>query len=300
MRVFSLSTETIDLLGFDDGGDMLDLTRAVMLHELTRDNPVIDEPVSIEDLMLNDRFNTSYISEVMDTVGRYGMKGDLTVTDEYFVNPPVWPGKIIAIGQNYKKHIEEMGHSMPDRPVIFGKWPSIVIAHEEEIIRPASVERVDYEAELAVIIGSMTKNVPPEVAMNSVAGYTCLNDVTARSVQSRDMATSLPWMSAKNYDTFCPLGPCVLLSGAVPEPVDIDVQSRVNGELRQNGNTRDFLFDIPTMVSYISEIMTLEPGDVISTGTPMGVGPLVSGDVVEVSCSGIGVLQNPVVASDEV
>jgi len=300
MRVYSLSTETIDLLGFDDNGDMLDLTRAVMLHEISKNNPIFEEPVAIEDLMLTDRFNTTYLGEVMNTVERYGMKADLVVSDEYYVNPPVWPGKVIALGNNYKKHIEEMGHPMPDRPVLFGKWPSTIVGHEENIIRPAAVERVDYEAELAVVIGSMTKNVPAEVAMNAVAGYTCLNDVTARSVQIGDMAKKWPWMSAKNYDTFCPLGPCVLLAGAVPEPVDIDVQSRVNGELRQNGNTRDFLFDIPTMVSYISEIMTLEPGDVITTGTPMGVGPLVPGDVVEVACSGIGVLRNSVVASDDV
>jgi 2-keto-4-pentenoate hydratase/2-oxohepta-3-ene-1,7-dioic acid hydratase in catechol pathway len=134
--------------------------------------------------------------------------------------------------------------------------------------------------------------------MKYIAGYTCLNDVTARDIQKKDLAEHLPWMPSKNFDTFTPMGPCILLAGSVKEPVELDVQSRVNGELRQNGNTRDFIFDIPTVFEYISRIMTLEPGDVVTTGTPEGVGALEPGDVVEITCQDIGTLTNPVKTSE--
>jgi 2-keto-4-pentenoate hydratase/2-oxohepta-3-ene-1,7-dioic acid hydratase in catechol pathway len=154
---------------------------------------------------------------------------------------------------------------------------------------------MDYEAELAVIIGRRAKNVKAAEAMDYVFGYTCLNDVTARDIQREDLSRSLPWMPSKNFDTFSPMGPCVLLAKAVKEPVAIDVQSHVNGVLKQNGNTRDFIFDIPTVIEYISSIMTIEAGDVISTGTPVGVGPIVPGETVDITCSGIGTLTNSVV-----
>ena len=153
---------------------------------------------------------------------------------------------------------------------------------------------MSYEAELAFIIGRQAKNVLSPEAMNYIAGYTCLNDVTARDMQRNDLPQGLPWMPSKNFDTFTPMGPCVLLAGMVKSPVEIGVQCRINGELRQDGNTRDFIFDIPTIIEYISKIMTLEPGDVITTGTPEGVGALENGDVVEITCENIGTLSNPV------
>ena len=210
---------------------------------------------------------------------------------------PIYPGKIIALGNNYREHVKELNHTIPDKPVLFGKWPSTVIGHNEPIVKPPHIGRMDYEAELALVIGHRAKNVPAGKAMEYVAGYTCMNDVTARDIQSNDISRKLPWMQSKNFDTFAPMGPCVLIAEAVKEPVAIDVQSRVNGKQKQNGNTMDFIFDIPTIIEYISGIMALEPGDVITTGTPVGVGALEPGDIVEITCSGIGTLSNPVVAS---
>ncbi|MFC1542140.1 fumarylacetoacetate hydrolase family protein, partial [Candidatus Latescibacterota bacterium] len=203
-----------------------------------------------------------------------------------------------ALGNNYHEHVKEMNHKMPEEPILFGKWPSTVIGHEDSIVKPSGIGRVDYEAELAVLIGSTAKNVKAADAMKHVLGYSCMNDVSARDVQTKDISRSLPWMPSKNYDTFSPLGPCILLSESVSEPVSINVQSTLNGELRQNGNTRDFIFDIPTIIEYITNIMTLEPGDVITTGTPVGVGPIEPGDTIEISCEGIGLLSNPVVSPE--
>ena len=232
----------------------------------------------------------------MEAVDAHGLIGDLIVSGEYDVNPPVYPGKIIALGQNYIDHVREMDHAVPDEPVLFGKWSSCVIGHGNPIMKPAWAGRMDYEAELAVVIGRDAWQVTPEDAMAYVAGYTCLNDVTARDMQARHMAASLPWMLSKNFETAAPLGPCLLLREAVAEPVAISVQARVNGELVQDGNTADFIFDIPAVIAYISTIMKLETGDVITTGTPKGVGPIEPGDVVEITCGGVGTLSNPVVA----
>ena len=298
MRVYSLSDGLSDFLGFEDDGNMIDLSRAVALYEMTRSGSYDDPPVDIEEMIWEDKFTVEYIGEVMECVEKCGLKVDLAVDDNCKVNAPVYPGKIIALGNNYRAHIEELGQAFPEEPVLFGKWPSTLIGQGEPIIKPPWIGRMDYEAELAFVIGRRTSRVRAEDAMKYVAGYTCLNDVSARDIQSKDISRQLPWMSSKNFDTFCPLGPCVLLAAAVKEPVQVDVQSKVNGELRQNGNTRDFIFDIPTVIEYISKIMTLDPGDVVTTGTPSGVGPVEPDDLVEITCSGIGTLSNPVVAQE--
>jgi len=295
MNIFTLTNDGTDILGLERGGRMLDLTRSLSFYELTVNNTTIEPFRYIEELILDGRFTLGYLGEVVSCVDRYGLDQEFILSGGYTVNAPVYPGKIIALGNNYHEHIREMNQRVPEKPVLFGKWPSVVIGPDEPIIKPASVERLDYEAELAVVIGSKARKVTASDAMGHVAGYTCLNDVTARDVQKRDIAQSLPWMPSKNYDTFAPMGPCVLLKDAVPEPVEIDVQSRVNGELRQNGNTRDFIFDIPAIIEYISHIFTLEPCDIITTGTPVGVGSIEPGDVVEITCGGIGTLSNPVI-----
>jgi len=293
MRVYSLSNDEHAFLGWEDGGKMLDLTRAIAYYEISR-NEYRPFTVEMDELIVDGRFTGRYLLEVMEFVSKKGLADELAVEGDYNIEVPVYPGKIIALGNNYREHIREMGQKIPEEPVLFGKWPSTLIGHGASIVKPSWIGRMDYEAELAVVISRTAKNVPASDAMDYVAGYTCLNDVSARDIQSRDLKRSLPWMPSKNFDTFTPMGPCVLLADAVEEPVEIDVQCRVNGELKQNGNTGDFIFDIPTMIEYISRIMTLEPCDVITTGTPVGVGPLEPGDVVEVTCSGVGTLRNPV------
>ncbi|MFC1485583.1 fumarylacetoacetate hydrolase family protein [Candidatus Latescibacterota bacterium] len=298
MRVFVLTQQERTFLGFEDDGVMVDLTRSISFYENAKQNVIRPPLETIEDLILEDKLTLAYLGEVMTVVEKYGLRGDLTVKGKYDVNPPVYPGKIIALGQNYLDHVREMNHEVPREPVLFGKWPSCVIGHEDAIVKPDRIGRMDFEAELAVVMGTETWRVPSSDAMKFVAGYTCLNDVTARDIQKEHISHSLPWMMSKNYETFAPVGPCILVRDAVEEPIALGVQSRVNGQLGQNGNTRDFIFDIPTIIEYISHIMRLEAGDIITTGTPMGVGPLEPGDIVEITCEGVGTLTNPVVSLD--
>ncbi len=196
--------------------------------------------------------------------------------------------KLVCVGLNYRDHARELGMAIPAEPVIFLKPETALIGPEEPIVYPAMSRRVDYEAELAVVIGREARNVTAAEAGRYVAGYTCFNDVTARDLQQRDVQ----WTRAKSFDTFAPLGEEVV--GGV-DPGDLLVECYVNGERRQSSSTRNFIFPVPELVSFVSRIMTLHPGDVIATGTPPGVGPLRPGDVVEVVIEGVGRLRNPVV-----
>ena len=199
------------------------------------------------------------------------------------------PTKIVGIGQNYRAHALEMGKGLPEEPLMFLKPPSAIILDGAAIERPAGYERVDYEGELGVVIGQRARRVPRDRALEVVAGFTCVNDVTVRDLQKKDGQ----WTRAKGFDTFCPLGPRV-----VPglDPSNLRITTRVDGVVRQDSTTADLIFDVPTLIAFCSQHMTLEPGDIISTGTPSGVGNLVPGNVVEVEIEGIGVLRNPVIA----
>jgi 2-keto-4-pentenoate hydratase/2-oxohepta-3-ene-1,7-dioic acid hydratase in catechol pathway len=201
---------------------------------------------------------------------------------------PVTPTKIVAVGINYRDHAEEFGHDIPDEPVLFMKPPSSVIGPGEPIRCPSSSRRVDFEAELAAVVGRRARGVAPDDAADFVLGYICLNDVTARDLQRRDGQ----WTRAKSFDTFCPLGPWIETD---LDPARARVTCRLNGEVRQSSRTDNFIFPFPVLFSFVSGIMTLEPGDVITTGTPSGVGPMRAGDRVTVEVEGIGALENPVV-----
>ncbi len=203
---------------------------------------------------------------------------------------PTLPTKIVCVGRNYREHAKELGHDVPTELLIFLKPPSTVIGPGKPIRRPRDSERVDHESELAVIVGKRCHHVREDEDVKPyIRGYTCLNDVTARDLQKRDGQ----WTRAKGFDTFCPIGPIV--NDEVDPWAGVEVECRVNGEVRQHGNTRDFLFPLDAIIRYISRVMTLLPGDLIATGTPAGVGPLKAGDVVEVSVQGVGTLSNPVV-----
>lgn len=202
--------------------------------------------------------------------------------------PPSQPSKIVAVGLNYREHSEEFGETVPEEPKLFLKPPSAVIAHGEAIVRPPQSERVDYEAELALVIGRRCSKISAADAEQYILGYTCLNDVTARDLQSKDGQ----WTRAKSFDTFAPIGPWIETE---TDPNHLDIRLLKNGMVMQSANTSQFIFPVETLVSYISHVMTLLPGDVITTGTPCGVGPMQAGDTVTVSISGIGDLTNPVV-----
>jgi 2-keto-4-pentenoate hydratase/2-oxohepta-3-ene-1,7-dioic acid hydratase in catechol pathway len=204
---------------------------------------------------------------------------------------PVESSKIVCIGRNYREHAKELNHPIPTEPLIFLKPPSSLIGPGDEIRRPVALsQRVDYEGELGVVIGRRCYRLRDNDDVRPyILGYTCVNDVTARDLQNKDGQ----WTRAKGFDTFCPVGPVVV------ENLDpwkgVRVQTRVNGELRQDGTTTDFLFPLDLVIRFISRVMTLLPGDLIATGTPVGVSPLQAGDTVEVTVEGVGALANPVV-----
>jgi 2-keto-4-pentenoate hydratase/2-oxohepta-3-ene-1,7-dioic acid hydratase in catechol pathway len=218
--------------------------------------------------------------------------------EQVTLEAPLRPGKIVAIGLNYADHAAETGAETPKAPLIFAKFPSAVIGPNETITwRESITKKVDWEAELAVVIGKRAKDVPEEQAMDYVLGYTNANDVSARDLQKEIDAQ---WTRGKSLDTFCPLGPFILTRDEVPDPHKLSVRSTVNGNVMQDGNTKDLIFNIPALIAYCSRNFTLEPGDVILTGTPAGVGAgrkppvyLKDGDTVTVCVEGLGELTNP-------
>jgi len=201
------------------------------------------------------------------------------------------PSKIVCVGRNYLEHARELGNEVPERPLLFFKPPSSLVSDGDAIVLPPESAQVEHEGEIAVVIGARARHVTVENAMRYVAAFAPLNDVTARDLQKTDGQ----WTRAKGFDTFCPIG--TFVPAAEVDVASLEVICRVNGQVRQHGYARDMAFDIPTLVSYISGIMTLEPGDVIATGTPAGVGPLRPGDRVEVEIPGVGTLYNPVEAA---
>ena len=201
---------------------------------------------------------------------------------------PSLPSKIVCVGRNYAEHAKELGNEVPKEPLLFLKAPSAVIGHGEPIVIPELSHQVEHEGELAVIIGrTCSKLSDVEDPLAYVHGFTCLNDVTARDLQKKDVQ----FTRAKSFDTFCPIGPTVVLDLDVR---DLQVITRVNGEVRQEGRTSQMVFTVEFLIRYISNMMTLQPGDVIATGTPSGVSKMEAGDVCEVELEGIGVLRNPV------
>jgi len=203
---------------------------------------------------------------------------------------PVAPSKIVCVGRNYAEHAREHDAEVPSEPLLFLKPPSSLLGPGRSIVLPWQSERVEHEAELALVIGRRCRGVPAGEAWACVLGVTCANDVTARDLQRRDKT----WTRGKGFDTFCPVGPWVMVGVAEERVNDLAVSCRVNGKARQHDRTSAMVFPPSTIVAYVSSIMTLEPGDLILTGTPAGVGPLRSGDVVEVEVEGVGVLSNPV------
>lgn len=224
--------------------------------------------------------------------GSFSFTGNKWPVAEIQFLPPVEPSKIVCVGRNYRDHAKELGNEVPKEPLLFFKPPSAIIAPEEPIVLPAISERVDYEGELAVIIGRRCRSLAPvDDALSYVAGYTCLNDVTARDLQKRDGQ----WTRGKGCDTFCPFGPVLQTS---IDLANTKVETFVNGISKQSACTSEMIFPVDVIIRFVAQVMTLEPGDVIATGTPPGVGPLAPGDVVDVSVGGIGTLRNTVVGPE--
>ncbi|MBN2908413.1 fumarylacetoacetate hydrolase family protein [Polycladomyces sp. WAk] len=213
--------------------------------------------------------------------------GEPVAVEDVQLLAPLIPNKLIGIGLNYAAHAEETGKPLPDEPMMFMISPTAVIGPEASIVLPNVDDRIDHEAELAVVIGKRGKNIPAERATNYILGYTCANDVSNRVLQKKDGQ----FTRAKSFDSFKPLGPVIETE---LDPSDLEVVCRVNGDVRQKGRTSDLIHSVPELIAHISSVFPLEPGDVILTGTPSGVGPLSPGDQVEVEVEGIGVLANRV------
>lgn len=250
---------------------------------------------TIEDLLATpdvvDRFDVSATEAAIRSRGR--------PLDEVRLAAPVpRPGKVVCVGRNYRQHVEEQSTDAPSSPIVFSKWGSCVIGPGDEIRwDPALTSQVDWEAELAVVIGRTARRVSIEDALGHVLGYTCLNDVTARDIQFADGQ----WVRGKSLDTFCPMGPVLVTADEIPDPQTLDISCTVNGEVMQDASTADMYFGVADIISFCSGAFTLLPGDVIATGTPGGVGIfrkpeprlLTEGDVVSVEIAGIGTLTNP-------
>ena len=211
------------------------------------------------------------------------------------------PQKIVCVGLNYRDHAEEQGVDLPERPILFAKWPNTLIGPGEPIVVPAISEQVDYEAELGVVIGERVKGVSTENALEAVAGYVCVNDVSARDLQFADGQ----WVRGKSPDTFCPVGPRLVPRDEIPDPQALRIRAVLNGEALQDSTTANMVFGVAEIVAFVSQAITLEPGDLIATGTPAGVGAfrkppvfMKPGDEITIEIDGIGALTNPVRAAD--
>jgi len=222
-----------------------------------------------------------------DLFGSYKRKEAQTPLADVKLLPPSQPTKILCVGRNYVDHAKELGNQVPQIPLIFMKPPSAIIGNGDSIILPPQSKQVEHEGELVVVIGKRSRNITAENARDYIFGYTIGNDVTARDLQYSDGQ----WTRGKGFDTFCPFGPWI---DTEFDPSDAVVTSRVNGQMRQMASTRDMIFNVGVLIAYISSVMTLEPGDLLFTGTPAGVGMLENGDVVDVEIEGLGKLSNPV------
>ena len=281
------------------GDSCFDVTKAIGddLLQFPRVVFTLEEVLQVKDglEMLEDQLSQLRRS----SSGIHSYLFDVRIVD--FHAPVMRPLKLIGIGLNYKDHAAEVKLPEPKLPLIFGMYSNAITAHEQPIVIPAMSNQVDYEAELGVVIGRKARNVSLRNALEFVAGYTIIHDVSARDLQFSDGQ----WLRAKSFDTFAPMGPFLVTRRDLGDAGSLDIEMRLNGKTMQKSNTQNLIFKVPDLVSYLSEVMTLEVGDVIATGTPGGVGfvrnPQVfmhSGDVAEIEIEGIGVLRNPVVAAD--
>ncbi|MBP8130816.1 MAG: fumarylacetoacetate hydrolase family protein [Candidatus Hydrogenedentes bacterium] len=277
-------------------GFWVDISRAY--HGYQRIIDYIDGQVmhGIEEMLARGLLTRSFLDRVFDFLQKPGMLCEYKLREEPTLLQPLRPNKIIAVGRNFRGFIEAGGYDVPDEPVFHAKASTVCIGPGTPIIVKERYGRVDHEGELAVLIGKHAQDVQPEQAREYIAGYTLLNDITARDIQRRDIERGYPWYRSKNLATFCPLGPVVALPEGLPWPIEIDIEVRVNGAVRQRANTREFLFDFPQLLSAVTQFIPLEPGDLLSTGTSEGSGPIAPGDIVEVSSPEIGALRNPVVS----
>jgi 2-keto-4-pentenoate hydratase/2-oxohepta-3-ene-1,7-dioic acid hydratase in catechol pathway len=256
---------------------------------------VVEPTTTITRLLEDGRFEVSEFRRVLAFLTEHRLERQYVVSKDALLRPPVLrPAKIIALGLNYALHAKEGNAAVPKEPIIFMKAGSSVIGPGDTILLPKGLGRMDHEVELAVIFGRRATAVKKKDALKVVAGFTILNDVTARDLQSKDIDNKHPWFRSKSFDTFTPMGPWIITPDEVGTPIHLDLECRVNSKVRQKSNTRSMVFDIPTQIEFITRYISFDPGDVLSTGTPHGIGPIAEGDEVVCRIEKIGELRNPV------
>ncbi|MFI7615374.1 fumarylacetoacetate hydrolase family protein [Nonomuraea terrae] len=278
-RVRRTAADPVEVVAWRPGGELLPLTGL----------EGGDDPVA----MLG-HYGLERLTEEADR--RWAAAGELLLEAEVLFEPPVANcTKVCCLALNYVAHAEESGLEVPPDPVLFFKPPSALTGHRRPVIAPARTRHLEHEVELAVVIGSVTRDLPEERWREAVAGYTVLNDMTARDLQLTNIARNQPWDQSKGFDTFAPAGPYLATVDEVPDPHDVELTLEVDGEVRQRANTKQMVFGVPRLIADLSDGMTLLPGDLIATGTIAGIAPLKHGDVMRATVAGVGTLVNEVV-----
>jgi 2-keto-4-pentenoate hydratase/2-oxohepta-3-ene-1,7-dioic acid hydratase in catechol pathway len=296
-RIFSyIDKQNQPLVGVEWQGRQYNFTLAWELYKQIEMNNQGPSFQFVQMIIEMDLFHAETFDELFETLKKFRSIDDLVIrTPVRFTVPIARPQKIVCIGRNYREHARELGHPVPEEPIIFCKSPSAMIASGEPIRIPAGIGSVHHEGELAVIIGKTASRIGASKAFEYIAGYTILNDVTARDLQKKHKDQGLPWFLAKSFDTFCPIGPYVVPANALKNPQNLQIKVMVNNKIRQDGDTRDMITPVADLIACISKYLTLTGGDIVATGTPAGVSALEKGDKVSVEITEMGKLENSVV-----
>lgn len=295
MKIGQFETSDGYCVGVRHRGAWLNYTKAEAFFHLTQSTLAMQHLTTVSQMLELGICEPRRIAAVLEFVDSTRLMPHVRLAADATLRAPLTrPGKIIALGLNYMLHIKEGPFAPPGEPVLFAKAGSSVIGPGQTVRIPRGMGRMDHEVELAVVIGKKAAGVRKREAYRYVTGYTIINDVTARDLQAKDQERRHPWFRSKSFDTFTPMGPWIVTADEIPPPVHLNLECRVNGRLRQKSNTKNLVFDIPTIIESITRHITLDPGDVISTGTPAGIGPITHGDVVTCTIQRIGTLRNPV------
>jgi 2-keto-4-pentenoate hydratase/2-oxohepta-3-ene-1,7-dioic acid hydratase in catechol pathway len=296
MKIAQCEDELGVYVGMQLGTTWINYTKAEAAYFLLEKDVALIPRPTIELLLDRGLFSLETFKAVAGFVRKHRLQSAMKLSARAcFRAPLARPRKIIGLGLNYVLHVQEGSFDIPDEPIIFMKAGSSVVGPGDAVRIPRNIGRMDHEVELAVVIGLHASEVKKKDAYKYIAGYTILNDVSARSLQTKDLERRHPWFRTKSFDTFTPMGPWIVTTDEIRPPVRLQLECRVNGKIRQKANTRDLLFDIPTIIEFVTRYISLDPGDVISTGTPEGIGPIRGGDVMVCRIAGIGELRNPVV-----
>ena len=296
MKAFSFKTDKgILQIGVEFENAFYNFSQAWELYKEIKNNGRGPSLGFLQVMVEADFFRLETLQEVLDTLKQVRPLSELEIKGTYTFEPPIGrPQKILCIGRNYKGHAAELENEIPEEPLFFSKAPSAIIPHHEVIRRPKDVGKIDFEGELTVVVGKQAHNISQSKAMDYVAGFSILNDVTARELQKSDIKAGKPWFRSKSFDTFCPFGPFLVPKEAVQNYNNLELEVTVNGDRKQHASTSQMIFKVEEIVAYISKFCTLQPGDLIATGTPAGVGELHAGDIVECRINEIGSLKNGV------